>query len=192
MSDVWLGKTPPIGAERDATHVAVVPMVAAHQLMPGVHVGIVEDGRAGVEAENKIGIVDPFLARPVSRGERFYLCLYPQSVSGLRHVYTHPALDNASTASTASTLDAARATQKQTSEQWLRDFCDRVDCPGYESVIAKAVEHQSKSNYYDDDAYLHFSGDDAHGEIPPEFWEHAEIVTGRKLTKRPEYFSCAC
>lgn len=183
MSDVQLGILAPVNADRDATHVAVVPVVAAHQLMPGVHVGIIEDGRAAVEGEPKIGIVDPFLTSPVDRGQRFYVCLYPRTVTGLRHVYTHPVLD---------AVEAAVVDQKAASERWLRNFCGSVDCPGYEAVIAKAVEHGTSGGRWGDDEYLHFNGDDAHGEIPPEFWDHAEIVTGKKLTKRATYFSCAC
>lgn len=183
MSDVQLGVLAPAGADRDATHVAVVPMTAAHQLTPGTHVGIVGAGVAGVTADKTIGIVDPYLVKPVERGERFYLCIYPRTVTGLRHVYTHPDLD---------AMDTVAVNQKEVSERWLRDFCDRTNCPGYEAVIAKAIEHQIKAGWHRDEEYLHFSGDDAHGEIPPEFWEHAEIVTGKKLTRRAAYFSCAC
>ena len=45
-----------------------------------------------------------------------------------------------------------------------------------------------------DSEAMHFSGIDAHGSIPPEFWEHVENVIDRKVgpNERPEYFSCAC
>lgn len=187
MSDVWLGKTPPAGADRDATHVAVVPMVAQEKLKPGTHVGAIGEGKASSFAEEKIGIVDPFLTAPVEYGERFYLCLYPRSVSGLRHVYTHPALDG---------VDKLKASE---SERWLRDFIAKSDCPGYNTVIAAAVGDHEKNNGNDgynytsnDGEYLHFNGSDAYGEIPPEFWDHVEIVTGKKITKRATYFSCSC
>ncbi len=181
MSDVQLGMLAPVGADRDATHVATIPMVAAHQIMPGAHVGIVRAGMAGADSDKLIGIVDPFLTKPVNRGERFYLCLYPRTVTGLRHVYKHPELD---------AMVAVDTEQKAVSEQWLRDFCNNADCPRYESVIATAIEHQKGAGW--DDDYLHFRDMDAHGEIPPEFWDHAEIVTGQKLEKRAAHFSCAC
>jgi hypothetical protein len=85
-----LGATPGEDARRDAVHVAVAPMVAAERLLPGQHVGLLEDGRAGV-AEELIGIVDPFLTEAVRPGQRFWLFLYPETITSLRHVWTHPA-----------------------------------------------------------------------------------------------------
>lgn len=196
MSDVWLGKAPPMGAGRDATHVAVVPAVASEELRPGTHVGVYGNGgRASIWAEPHIGIVDPYLATPVKPGERFYLCLYPRSVTGLRHVYTHPALDDEDDVKVAE------------SEKWLRNFIASADCPGYDTVIAAAVGDHHKNDggdngytcseladYGDGEKYLHFGGRDAHGEIPPEFWDHVEIVTGRPIPndKRAKHFSCSC
>jgi hypothetical protein len=43
-----------------------------------------------------------------------------------------------------------------------------------------------------DDNETLFFGDEARGEIPREFWDHAEIVLGRKIDKRPTYFACSC
>jgi hypothetical protein len=33
--------------------------------------------------------VDPFLADPVQPGQMFWLFLYPQTITGLRHVWEH-------------------------------------------------------------------------------------------------------
>lgn len=78
---------------RDAVHIAVAPVTASERLSPGQHVGFVSEGdveTVGV-AETPIGIVDPFLREPVQPGERFWLFLYPNTITGLRHVWTHPA-----------------------------------------------------------------------------------------------------
>lgn len=180
MSDVQLGKLAPKNADRDATHVAVVPMVAAERMKPGSHCCIVEPGKAGLSGAPAIGIVDPFLNTTVEVGQRFYLCLYPRTITGLRHVYEHPQLD-------AAKVDHRKAF----SEQWLREFCRRSDCPDYDTVLEQAVAHQSGKVGWND-GYLHIQGEDAHGDIPPEFWEHVEVVTGQPMRKRASYFSCSC
>lgn len=88
-----LGQLVPDGERRrDAIHVALAPVMAAERLAPGQHVGLVEAGNvelAGPCSVN-IGIVDPFLTADVEPGQRFWLCLYPGTITGLRHVWTHP------------------------------------------------------------------------------------------------------
>jgi hypothetical protein len=78
---------------RDAIHIAVAPVTAAERLTPGQHVGFVQAGDTELvgPAENLIGIVDPFLREEVQPGQRFWLFLYPNTVTSLRHVWTHPA-----------------------------------------------------------------------------------------------------
>ncbi len=78
---------------RDAIHIAVAPVTASCRLAPGEHVGLIEKDNVelvGPCAEN-IGIVDPFLSADVEAGHRFWLLLYPDTITGLRHVWTHPA-----------------------------------------------------------------------------------------------------
>jgi len=78
---------------RDAIHVAVAPVTASERLAPGQHVGLPgeDDPELAGPGEPPVGIVDPFLAAPVEKGQRFWLFLYPGTVTGLRHVWTHPA-----------------------------------------------------------------------------------------------------
>ena len=81
------------GRRRDAVHVAVAPVTAAGRLAPGQHVGFVHPGDIEVvgAVEKPIGVVDPFLRADVQPGERFWLFLDPNTVTSLRHVWTHPA-----------------------------------------------------------------------------------------------------
>lgn len=85
---------------RDAIHIAVAPVTAAERLVPGQHVGLVQEGdleRVG-PCDNPIGVVDPFLLDAVEPGQRFWLFLYPGTITGLRHVWTHPAFAAAAAA----------------------------------------------------------------------------------------------
>jgi hypothetical protein len=90
-----LGNLVKKGEYRDAVHIAITPVVACQDLEPGDHVGLRPDNGEACRMEPKekrtIGIVDPFLTARVKKGERFWLCLYPNSITSLRHVWTHPA-----------------------------------------------------------------------------------------------------
>lgn len=171
-------------ARRDALHFAVAPVRALRTLAPGQHIG---PGDTEPGFKERIGIADPFLRCAVAPGERFWLFLYPNTITALRHVWDHPAF---------SAEDAPVSPDKAVSEAWLRNFCDSADCPGYDAVM-HAIQGFFETDEYDlggyiNGEYLHFRGRDAHGEIPPEFWTHAEIVLGRALPYHPEAFSCSC
>lgn len=169
-------------AGRDAVHVAVEPVVAGVMLHPGQHVRI-EDGKA-VPGGKTYGVVDPYLTGTVYPGQRFWFFLYPRQITSLRHVWEHPLFSGEPEPSPAPAVN-----NKAASEAWLRKFIANSDCPDYETVIAKALHNDSWSK-----EYLHFDGEDAHGEIPAEFWDHLEVVSGRKIdpSERAEYFSCSC
>ena len=85
---------------RDAIHIAVAPVTAAGRLAPGQHVGLVEEGNPELVGPcgRNIGIVDPFRTAEVEPGQRFWLFLYPGTITGLRHVWTHPAFTAAAAA----------------------------------------------------------------------------------------------
>lgn len=87
-----LGKLVEGPVERDAVHIAVVPMVAGEMLTRGDPIGILRDGTAGYGA-TPIGVVDPFLPHDVAKGQTFWLFLNPGSITSLRHEWTHPAFD---------------------------------------------------------------------------------------------------
>lgn len=162
--------------KRDAIHIAVEPVIAAHALYPGADVGFVEGG-VGV-CNNPVGIVDPFLKAAVNKGERFWLLVYPRQITSLRHVWAHPAFPDVE----------SPLRKKAESEAWLRDFAGNSNCPPYEELVALAVGDSVSGEY------LHVDGTDAHGEIPPEFWDHVEAVSGRQIPRegRAKYFSCSC
>ena len=80
--------TPDTG--RDAVHIALAPIQAGCRLTPGQHVN-----QEGVPGGGLVGIVDPFLKQPVEIGDYFLIFLYPNTVTSLRHEWTHPKFPNA-------------------------------------------------------------------------------------------------
>lgn len=103
MENVRVGQLIDDDAERDAIHVALCPMVATERLLPNQPVGIVckrstmEFVYCGVQgARGTVGVVDPFLRAPVEKGQRCWLFLYPNTVTSLRHQWTHPQFQGSS------------------------------------------------------------------------------------------------
>src|SRR6266516_1374787 len=66
--------------EKDAIHVAIAPVIANQRLNPGEHIGFIYDDKktVGITAHT-IGIVDTFC-----------IFLYPNTITSLRHDWTHP------------------------------------------------------------------------------------------------------
>jgi hypothetical protein len=85
-----IGTILPPTARRDAIHVAVAPCVAVDALAPG---DLVDANGQFVNRVKAVGIVDPFLTAPVKRGQRFFIFLFPGTVTGMRHAWQHPAFD---------------------------------------------------------------------------------------------------
>ncbi len=85
---------------RDAIHIAVAPVTAAVRLVPGQHVGLVQEGNVELvgPCDQPIGVVDPFLTTEVEPSQRFWLFLYPGTITALRHVWSHPAFTRAAAA----------------------------------------------------------------------------------------------
>lgn len=78
---------------RDAVHIAVAAVTAEVRLSPGQHIGLTRPDNMELvgPTDRNIGIVDPFLTEDVEPGQRFWMFLYPDTITGLRHIWTHPA-----------------------------------------------------------------------------------------------------
>lgn len=205
MSDTAkLGQIHDTPQGRDAVHVAVAPVVAAQILKPGDHIGLVPGSVDEVMQPNDvvpaIGVVDPFLKGYVAVGQRFFLFLYPQTITGLRHVWSHPAFAEGAAPAVAAMVDDAKAR----SEAWLRNWVRDSDCPSYEALIGAATGKHVPApegyggseaeimDYGSGDIYMLIRGSDACGHIPDDVWDHVEMVTGQKVTRRATAFSCSC
>lgn len=175
MEQVKLGKLLDGTEQRDAIHVAIAPVVADTDLLPGQHVALIGQGRIGPDGP-LVGIVDPFLRKKVKAGERCWLCLYPQTVTSLRHEWTHPAF----------VVDSDR----QFSEQWLRVYAAKMnsyDTP--DEAFQRLIE-----GLRSDELFAH--GSDLHGlwdlEDEGELRVHAERYLGITIHWGRFSFSCSC
>lgn len=180
MSDLKLGLLIDTAQQRDAIHIAVAPVVATERLAPGQHIGFVIAGDTAKvchsgDGVTGIGIVDPFLKAPVFQGERFWMFLYPQTIQGLRHDWTHPAF----VAPEPSALDKSKA--------WLADMAKHCGV-SYERMMS-AIETDDYIHMGDNEAYKDWLENTIRRD---EFKHHCEIVLGRQLSAVPYPFSCAC
>jgi len=150
-------------ASRDAVHVAVAPCMAGEDLKPGARVGIAIDGSAFRFTTRDIGIVDPFLAEPVSKGERFWLFLYPGTAQNLRHEWDHPDLPT----------EPPDSAEVAASKMWLQVYATGHELTLQNLLVgtAKYVSQGSNPDPVFDDDYKNF-------DTPDEFWQHYKTVTG--------------
>ncbi len=158
--------------ERDAIHIAIAPVIAGHNLLyPGNRIGFIKDDNrtVGATASKKIGIVDPFLIEPLKTGEQFWMFLFPNTITSLKHNWTHPDF-------------SLNADKKESSKQWITNWA-----AGYGMDYDYAMKCGDNEDF--------FLGEVYNDQIPSEFWIHYEILTGRKVsenTRNRTYFHCAC
>jgi hypothetical protein len=91
LSDAKIGTRPDEDSKRDAVHVAIAPVTAGEDLMPGdrVVVSYRDVVRKALSGERAVAIVDPFLEGPVERNDRVWVLLVPGTQVGLRHHWQH-------------------------------------------------------------------------------------------------------
>ena len=162
-----LGGLPPQNNTRDAVHVAIVAVKAARDLMPGDHVSI-DGSRQG----KKIGIVDPFRDGIIKEGELFWLCLYPNTITGMRHHWTHPLFDGQRTED-----------KREESRLWLEEQCEPLNMTF--SELTRTGGHLRGEYVLDNEADSHWSN------ISHEFWDHLERYLGTPIENRGG-FTCSC
>lgn len=177
MSETTLGQLIDEKAERDAIHIAVAPVVAGERLYPGDHVGFVSDGIVAKRDDRLIGIVDPFLKKPVAEGQRFFLCLYPKTVTGIRHHWHHPAF----------AAPLIPAPDKVEAEKIIRAFCGRYNI----YINEEEAFRQLVSDWGSGMEFFTCQGKDTPDEcITDPVKKALAIYTGKE---RPDFFfSCTC
>ncbi|MDR3582627.1 MAG: hypothetical protein P4L67_05115 [Candidatus Pacebacteria bacterium] len=174
--------------KRDAIHLAVENVVAAHVLRPGEHVGFWAVGIVG-SSSKPVGIVDPFLKTAVNEGEHFWLIVYPRQITSLRHVWTHPAFPDASELKTQEVAIQREVDPVAESRRWIDNFAASIDQTTNRLMEAAATWINDREFTYDNSrAYSDFQ------HKFPEFWGHYEVVTGAKVEEddRERFFTCGC
>lgn len=176
MSDLKIGKIITETQERDAIHIAVAPMIAATPLKPGQAVGIASGGFARAD-EVPVGIVDPFLRGTVKPGQKFWLFMYPNTITSLRHEWTHPSF-----------TIAALCGEDNSSGVWLQKHANEIGVT-YDTLMTGAKQFLQNGDY----TCLNQDTPDCVYDDAEEFWDNYEKVTGESISnKSATFFSCAC
>lgn len=178
---VMIGKLIDGEAHRDAIHIAIAPVVVSHAMNPGEEVSFVTPSDCRLVAAglaNKIGIIDPFLKKALKANDRCYVFLYPNTITSLRHQWTHPAFPAAEPVSVQAKAEAVA---------WIEQFA-RDHGVSYDEMIEAAddwVRHED---------YLIRGGQFEGCYVPEEFWNYYEHATGKIVPneKRGSFFSCSC
>ena len=185
--DNTIGKVLECGAgERDCVHVAIMPVISDDDAIYRGNslklvLGTSDHVRRG--PDNGIGVADPFLTRPVRKGERFWMFLRPGTITGLRHHWTHPLID-------------APPVERSPAENWLRQFADRWNMD-YDELIAAASRPLSDS---DDENYIIAEGISLHRAEDLEgedvlFWQYLSELTQQTYDRDHQQrfvWSCSC
>jgi hypothetical protein len=166
--------------DRDAVHTAIAPVIAGEHLKRGERISITKGIASRKMGNNHVGIVDPFLPfEDVKEGDKFWACLYPNSIVSLRHHWSHPAFppneDNSS-----EKLEFATGMIKKWAEEAGLD---------YDTIMYQA------GRYLVDDYYYVCEGGRWEGfYVDDTFWDAYEVVTGTVVSseKRGSWFSCSC
>ncbi len=180
-------------AERDAIHVAVIPVICGEDYMqPGEKVKLkFNDTNIIIPLHNNndkdyVGVISPFLFDEkygsINKGDKVYLILKPNSVTEMRHHWKCPSVDNIK-------KDVGDA------EKWLRNFAEE-----WRFDYSEMIEAATNRNQGEWGNYITAHGKDLHsvGELGEDyliFWEKIEELTGEKFDeehKEKVTFSCSC
>lgn len=195
MADPQFGRLVPADFpdERDAIHIATAAVFALEDLNPGDHVGFTtkDNDKMGRSEIAPLGIVDPFLPKPVKKGERFWVFLYPGTIQSLRHNWTHPSFDvrqqliRAIEETPAKKRMKAFAASLSGGEDWGGNKYDEVT---FEELIDRATQYVNGGEYWSEGGRFEGQG------LYDEFWDDFEELTGLKVPEgdRYSFFSCSC
>lgn len=196
-----IGKVIDESYERDAVHFAVYPVIASEEIDRGVALQFTKQGPPYVEEVpvafrydpnmpvrgTGIGIADPFLNKPVKVGQRFWMFLYPASITALRHSWTHDQIPGTAEEDEKTVKRVADEILLQPHRQYLTELANSLDVDPAE-LMHRADEYVQNGSYW-------IEGPKFEGvRLPQEFWDHYEKLRGTKVGEadRGSFFSCSC
>ncbi len=168
-------------AARDAIHIAVAPVRAGVRCDPGVRVGMLPDGSVSPHVWPKVGVIDPYLESQVEAGQQVWLFMFPGTVTGLRHEWSHPAFERVE----------ATAEEKAAAEQWVRNYAAacNVNLPDAD----EAFDHFMREF---DEGLLSFYGTDCvNAKDAPDaenLFKNLSIMLGRRVGPASFRVTCSC
>jgi hypothetical protein len=171
--------------ERDAIHVAICPVLAHEKFKPREHIGAYYDSNLEEYVASrstlhpKLGIVDPYLTVKIKEGDRFLMFLYPNTITSLKHNWTHPDLPDIANAS------RIEKDPNGIHLQWMEDFASRFRLTSFDMM--EAADRYLLNNTFFNKGEL-FEGE----WIPDEFWDHYEALKNTIVNNRGNFFTCSC
>jgi hypothetical protein len=166
---------------RDAVHIACAPVVASQRLAPGQAIEVDEHGNARIGGK-PVGIVDPFLKQIIEPEQKFWLMLYPNTITTLRHYWEHPAFS-----------ETRGADEK--AEARLRITALAISVGGEFGNFDSLMEHV-ESCVNGGEHYVQYNGQnmrDAWDGGQEQFWKDRETLTGKKKPEKyTAVFCCTC
>lgn len=184
MSDINLLEAPLQTGVRDAIHVAVVSLLSGADLWPGQPVTWRVTGKSVklcTGSDVKIGIVNPFMKEAVGYNEKVWIMLYPNSVTGMTHHWSHPDFDEIDL-----DLDFAKSIVKKTAAALGLYDCESQDTFDYLIELASNYCERPNGCWPHDDYELS-------SESWENFWKAYSVVTGNpRPTENRVPFRCSC
>lgn len=189
MNDLEIGKIVSEDRGRDAIHIAVAPAVATCSLSPGQHVNVVDGEMAVPSGGGALGIVDPFLKMNVIEGQRFWVFLYPNTITSLRHDWVHPSFPGGSAGASGASGASGVSLEVEKSRAWIEAFANDELDQTYSRLMEAATLWLEYEEYTYDNTERYKDIKHEKWEI---FWKHYEIVKNVKVSGKDRFFTCSC
>lgn len=180
-----------LAVERDAIHVAVLPVRGTTAIKRGMWLSFAYEGDIEMVMPANtwalaVGVADPFLStNTVAADERFLMFMKPNTITGLRHHWDHPALDAAM---------GVRMKNELLGNPSSRSFMETLaaDCHMSFDALMNALTEVATGA----EEYISLGIDTPDTAYDSTMWDHYERLTGKivpySIKRAGAPFSCAC